>query len=310
MDIETSWPATVERAAGRRADSDRKLDKLMLAIVGLLLTVSAQAAQSAAVAESPASDARDFAGTWRDWQSTIGSTQTTQMFVLGVDLPYKPKTQDLVSKRLDMFKEGRDLASPHLTCRPTGIQGFTAQKGAMLVMQSPDRIAMLFDNDREVRHIYLNQAHPADLKPSYTGDSTGRWDGNTLVIDTIGYNGKGQLDEIGTPHSTQLHLVERWTKSKDGSTLTDEITFTDPVYYPQPFTKVRTWSRVPGERLSDMDCSENPRQDDIEKMTFENDWFKPVCVRPVKNGIAADKVVCSVPRSSKAATGSKATSAP
>jgi len=286
-----------------------KRASLVLVILGLMLSVNAQGAQSPAGAQTPASDARDFTGTWRDWQSTIGATQSTQMFVIGVDLPYKPETQDLTSKRLDMFKEGRDRASPHLTCRPTGVQGITAQKGAMLILQSPEEVAFIFEDDREVRHVYLNQAHPADLKPSYTGDSTGRWDGNTLVIDTIGYNGKGQLDEIGTPHSTQLHLVERLTKSKDGRTLTDELTFTDPVYYTKPFTKIRTWSSVPGERLRDYDCAENPRQDDMEKMTFENDWFKPVCVRPVKDGLASDKVVCSLPKSANGKSSSKATSA-
>jgi len=297
------------RPAGRPWGFDGKRKCLALVILGQLFAVNALGAQSPVGTQSPTSDARDFTGTWRDWQSTIGSTQTTQMFVLGVDLPYKPETQNLVSKRLEMFKEGRDLASPHLTCRPTGVQGFTAQKGAMLILQSPDKVAMIFEHDREVRHVYLNQAHPADLKPSYTGDSTGHWDGDTLVIDTIGYNGKGQLDEIGNPHSSQMHLVERWTKSKDGDTLTDELTFTDPVYYTQPFTKIRTWSRVPGERLSDADCAENPRQDDIEKMTFENDWFKPVCMRPVKDGLASDKVVCSLPTRSNGTGSSNATSA-
>jgi hypothetical protein len=105
------------------------------------------------------------------------------------------------------------------------------------------------------------------------------------------------LDEIGTPHGTGLHLVERVTKSKDGRTLTDELTFTDPQFYTKPFTKSRTWERVPGERLRDYDCAENPRQDDFDKLTYENDWFKPTCVRPVKDGKAGTKVVCSKPTS-------------
>ncbi|MDB6007980.1 MAG: hypothetical protein JWL65_230 [Gammaproteobacteria bacterium] len=264
-------------------------ERLLPIILGLVLTANAQAAQR------PGNDARDFSGTWRDWQSTIGDTQTNQMFVIGVDLPYKPATQDLTAERLEMFKAGRDRASPHLTCRPTGVQGFTAQKGAMLVIESPQEVALLFEDDREVRHVYLNQPHPTDLKQSYTGDSVGHWDGNTLVIDTLGYNGKGLLDEIGTPHGTQLHLVERLTKSEDGRTLTDEITFTDPEYYTRPFTKTRTWHLVPGERLRDYDCAENPRQDDFDKLTYDNDWFKPTCVRPVKDGKAAEKVVCSHP---------------
>jgi len=259
------------------------------------IVLSLALAYNAHAAGGVTSNARDFSGTWRDWQSTIGKTQTSQMFVIGVDLPYKPATQDLTAQRLEEFKAGRDRASPHLTCRPTGIQGITAQKGAMLVIQSAQETALLFEDDREVRHIYMDQTHPADLKPSYTGDSVGHWEGDTLVVDTVGYNGKGVLDEIGTPHGSQLHLVERISKSKDGRTLTDELTFTDPEYYTKPFTKTRTWGLVPGERLRDYDCAENPRQDDFEKLTYEDDWYKPACMRPVKDGKAGTKVICSKP---------------
>jgi hypothetical protein len=104
---------------------------------------------------------------------------------------------------------------------------------------------------------------------------------------------------MGNPHSDQLHVVERWRKSADGNTLTAQFTFTDPVYYTRSFTKTRQWRRTPGVRIADYDCSENPRADDFANLTFENDWFKPTCMRQVTNGITADKVVCSTNHGSK-----------
>lgn len=82
----------------------------------------------------------------------------------------------------------------------------------------------------------------------------GGWEGDTLVIDTVGYNGKGQLDELGNPHSNQLHVVERWTQSADGNTLTVQFTFADPVYYARPFSKTREYGRASGQRVGDYGC--------------------------------------------------------
>lgn len=237
---------------------------------------------------SESTDARSFEGTWKR-----AMTGDASDFILGVDLPYTPEAQNLAADNLQRFKDGRSKASAHLTCRPTGVQGVTATKNEVLILQSAGEIAMIFQEDREVRHVYLNQSHPKSVEPSYSGHSIGRWEGNTLVIDTIGYNGKGQLDEMGNPHSDQLHVVERWTKGKDGNSVEVEFTFTDPVYYIKPFTKTRALVRSPGARIFDYDCGENPRSDDFENLTFENDWFKPTCVRPVKDGVAGEKVVCT-----------------
>jgi len=255
--------------------------RLVASVAGLLL---AQASISAA---SAANDPRNFEGTWHRADNSF-----TSLFILGIDLPYKPETQNHVSDYLEWFKEGRSKASAHLTCRPTGVQGVTATKEAVLFLQPPGQLIMISQEDREVRHVYLDQSHPKNVKPTYSGHSIGHWDGDTLVVDTIGYNGKGQLDEIGNPNSDQLHVVERWSKSADGNTLTAEFTFTDPVYYTKSFTKTRQWRRTSGARIADYDCGENPRTDDFAYLHFVNDWFKPVCVREVKNGAAADKVVC------------------
>ena len=89
---------------------------------------------------------------------------------------------------------GHAFASAHLTCRPTGVQGITSPKEAVLVMQTPEELIFIAQEDREVRRIWLNSDHPKDLRPSYSGDAIGHWEGNTLVVDVVGFNGKVQLD--------------------------------------------------------------------------------------------------------------------
>jgi hypothetical protein len=246
-------------------------------VVGALCTASWSLA-------ADSTDARDLEGPW---------IATDMALFMGVDLPYTPAGQNLMAERIDKVKEGHSMASPHLTCRPTGVQNVMAPKSTILILQSPQTIHVITQEDREVRFVHMNRPHPGRLVPSYSGDSVGRWEGNALVIDTIGYNGKGQLDEVGNPQSERSHVVERWTKSSDGRQLTVEFTFTDAVYYTKPFTRVRHFQSVPGARIADYDCAENPRSDDYDNLTFANDDFKPTCVRPVVNGVAGDKVVCT-----------------
>lgn len=255
--------------------------------------VSGVVALSVPVADACAQD--NFQGTWRK-----GGGRGMNDFILGLDLPYRPEAQNTASDNLELFKSGHSKASPHLTCRPTGVQGVSATKEAMLLLQTPQKIVMIFQEDREVRHIYMNAEHPKNLKPTYSGHSVGHWEGKVLVVDTVGYNGRGQLDEMGNPHSDQLHVVERWTKSAGGNALSVEFTFEDPANYVAPFTKTRQFVAAPGIRIADYDCGENPRSDDFENLTFKDERFRPTCVRPVENGVAGDKVICTPAAASSA----------
>jgi hypothetical protein len=261
---------------------------VLLALATLAFAPGAQAAGAAAAQKDPITDPQNFDGTWTDLPSN-------SPFLLGIDLPYKPAAQDIASERLEFFKNGHVAASAHLTCRPTGVQGVTSPKGPVLILQTPEKLVFVQEEDREVRKVYLNEEHPKDIKPSYTGDSVAHWEGNTLVIDTIGYNGKGQMDEVGNPHGKKLHMVQRLSKSADGNMLTNVITFDDPEYYKQPFTKTRQWQRFSGVKLDDYDCAENPRTDLFDHLTWQHDWFRPTCVFAVTDGKAAEKISCTRP---------------
>ena len=83
----------------------------------------------------------------------------------------------------------------------------------MQMLQQPDKIAILYSNDQEVRHIRMNQPHPARVTPSWYGDSVGHYEGDTLVIDTVGVKADrpfAMVDMYGTPFTAALHVVERY----------------------------------------------------------------------------------------------------
>jgi hypothetical protein len=251
-------------------------------VTAALLFAAAQAA------DAPA----NFAGMWRNEMlpgSSIGA-----MFEFSADVPFKPATQKIVDHRKALRATGNSVATAHLMCRPTGVQGMSSPRGPVLIVQTPDELIFISQEDREVRRVHLNQRHPRNVKPSYNGNSVGHWEGATLVIDTVGFNERGVLEEkTNSPLSSQAHLVERL--SIEGDRLTDVMTIEDPVYYTRPFSTTRIWRRSPDAHLLDYDCAENPRSDDVENLTFETDWFKPVCLRYIRDGAADEKVTCKQP---------------
>jgi hypothetical protein len=114
------------------------------------------------------------------------------------------------------------------------------------------------------RVIFMDgREHPKDLDPSYSGHSTGKWDGDTLVVDTIGFNEKFWLTREGIPSTSALHLIERFTRT-DHDTLKYEVTIDDPGAYTKPWTGGWFIRWQAGEEMYEYICQENNR--DIEHM--------------------------------------------
>ena len=120
-------------------------------------------------------------------------------------------------------------------CMPEGPAESMRRRGFELV-QFPDVVLLLFDHDHAVRRIYLDGKHPADFKPTWMGHSIGRYDGQTLVVDTVGISDKAWIDGAGHPHTDALHLTER-IRRVGPTTLEIEMTFNDPKTYAKPWTK-------------------------------------------------------------------------
>jgi len=126
---------------------------------------------------------------------------------------------------------------PVYRCFPPGLPRIYLHPKPLEIVQSPDEVVMLFEYDRIVRHIYTDgRAHDEFLDPPlWMGDSIGKWDGDTLVVDVIGFNDQTWLDRAGHPHSDAMHLTER-LRRVDHDTLTDDITIDDPKAYAKPWT--------------------------------------------------------------------------
>jgi hypothetical protein len=125
-------------------------------------------------------------------------------------------------------------------------------------IQTETEVVMINESDMQTRRVYLNVPHSANPKPSWYGESVGHYDGDELVVDTIGMNDKTFVDNYRTPHTDRIHVVERFKLIEDGKQLQVTITVDDPGAFNMPWTAVQRWKRREGETLIELICAENP----------------------------------------------------
>jgi len=123
----------------------------------------------------------------------------------------KPQAAEIVKKHGEIELGGAHAANPRTECWPEGVPLIFTNVG-MQMLQQPDKITFLYSDTYEIRRVRMNQPHPVDVTPSWYGDSVGRYEGDTLVIDTVGVKigPFAMVDLYGTPHSPALHVVERY----------------------------------------------------------------------------------------------------
>jgi hypothetical protein len=126
------------------------------------------------------------------------------------------------------------------------------------IFQLSDRVLFVFEGGAHVwRTIYTDgRDHLKDPSPSFLGDSVGRWEGDTLVVDVIGFNEATWLDQAGHPHTDALHVIERLTRTNE-MTLHYEVTIDDPKAYTKPWTTSYSIPWAPGVELYEYICQEN-----------------------------------------------------
>ena len=144
-------------------------------------------------------------------------------------------------------------------CFPPGMPRLYLQPFPLEIIQTPGRVIMLFEFSHFVRQIYTDgRKHNTDLGPTWLGDAIGHWDGDTLVVDTIGFNDRTFVDSYRTPHTDKLHVVERFRLIDGGNTLEVAFTVEDPGAFYQPWSGTRNRHRVanPNNRLTETACAE------------------------------------------------------
>ena len=188
----------------------------------------------------------DLSGVWNGG-GPIGDLEMG--LAKGETIPLLPAARALMASR-----QSKD--DPEANCLPTGVPRIAPYPWRIL--QTPTHIFFLFEgNIHSYRQIFMDgRAHPADLDPTWYGHSVGRWDGDTLVVDTVGFNDKFWFDFRGHPHTEKLHVIERYTRQSLG-TMVNEITIDDPGAYSRPFKLTFTARLRPGEELMEYICNEN-----------------------------------------------------
>ena len=190
----------------------------------------------------------------------------------------QPWAREVIRKRNEEVLAGKPKATPNATCWPRGITGFllSPMTQPMYFIQGRSEVAMILTHANDVRHIYLADGHSANIKTSWYGESIGHYEGDALVVDTIGLDDRTWLDGFATPHTKALHVIERFHLIEDGQVLEANVHIEDPGAFTMPWDAIQRYRqfeaavrKVPIERLAqlasvpegpltEIACAENP----------------------------------------------------
>jgi hypothetical protein len=159
----------------------------------------------------------------------------------------------------ERFAKEDEIDDPLTKCLPIGpARGIQAGIMPFQIVQTPSVFTILFENQHTFRIIHTDgRSHPKDLDATWFGDSIGKWDGDTLVVDTVGMDERTWLDTAGHEHSDQLHLVERFQKM-DNNSIKWTVTFEDPKFFTEPWSITLPIARQNTEIMS-YSCEENEK---------------------------------------------------
>jgi hypothetical protein len=172
----------------------------------------------------------------------------------------KPWAVAQMKKANEAASSGKEAFEARASCRPGGVPGFLVmgRVNPLYFVQAPNEVVMINEGGPEVRHIHLNVPHSAHPTPSPYGESVGHYEGrDTLVIDTIGLADNTFIDNYRTPHTTQLHVVERFTLTDGGKTLQVSIAVDDPGAFNMPWSARQIYHRSHEEPILETICAEN-----------------------------------------------------
>jgi len=218
----------------------------MYAVLGVLLLFAsfsialAQMAEKSGTTEPQKTATADLSGLWVVHPPASASAYSSFAFAKEVP-PMTDWGEEKYKAAKPVFGPNKTTAKqsndPVYGCFPPGLPRIYLHPRPIEIVQLPDEVIMMFQYDRIVRHIYVDgRPHDEFLDPPlWMGDSIGKWEGDTLVVDTIGFNDKTWLDRAGHPHSDALHVVERMRRLNH-ETLSDDITIEDPKAYTKPWT--------------------------------------------------------------------------
>jgi len=197
----------------------------------------------------------DLSGVWEMYSESDGPRL---LINLAADLkpgevPFLPSAEAIFKERVASNSKDH----PGAQCLPSGIPEKDTVPAPYKIVQTPDLIVILYESRTIYRQIFTDgRSLPPDPNPAWQGYSVGRWDGDTLVVESAGFNGKTWLDMAGHPASDALHVTERFTR-RDLGHMDLEITINDPKSYSKPWTVNTKIHLLPEDDVSESICEEN-----------------------------------------------------
>ena len=190
-------------------------------------------------------------------RTTAGIPDLSGVWLMSRDrYPERPPLMPWAAELARARVESNMKDAPHTRCLPDGfpVPG-AAPPFLTKFVQTPSLLVMLFEDAPGFRQVFLDgRGHPSDPNPSWLGHSIGRWEGDTLVVDTTGFNDRGWIGPF--PHTEQLHTVERYRRV-DNARLEIQITLSDPGAFLKPWNMNLRWDLAPKEELIEFVCENN-----------------------------------------------------
>ena len=209
----------------------------------------------------------DLSGIWRAEPDPKGSPEGVEneifpRYFINIAKDLKPEELSLRATADTLFKErlkDQGKNAPEAHCVPVGVPAINTFPTPFKIVQSLRLIVMLYEKDTTYRQIFMDgRPLPSDPNPSFMGYSIGRWEGDALVVESVGFKDDGWLDRMGHPHSDQLHLTERYRR-RDFGHMSIEMTIDDPKTYATPFAFTQPAVLLPDTDLLEYFCTENEK---------------------------------------------------
>ena len=170
----------------------------------------------------------------------------------------KPEEEPLKPEAIAVLSKRRNEQPPQVRCLPQGVPG-VMMVYAFKMIQTPRELIIIPENQEPPRQIYLDGRDlPKYPDPTWMGYSTGKWEGDTLVVQTTGFKEEGWLDNVGHPRGQAMLITERFHR-RDFGHIDLDIRYEDPTYYTRPFTNKTTLNLIPDSDIIEFVCTENEK---------------------------------------------------
>jgi hypothetical protein len=188
-----------------------------------------------------------------------GTTQPTYRVADLTNPILKPWAVEQMRRANEDVLNGKVPYVPRERCWPAGVPAYVLEPpfNITVFIETPKEILMIHQQDQQIRRIYMNVPHTEHPKSSWTGESVGHYEGDELVVDTIGFNERTFVDNYRTPHTDKMHVVERFRLLEGGSILEDRLTVEDPGAFNMAWSAVQRWRRNNRGPLEEISCAEN-----------------------------------------------------